>query len=122
MIASNSDYHVATSERLLKSFKYSFFPPPPPKSQLEELQKSENRIAKENSALVARNRTLETDLSQSQKACNDLKRALENHERDVKALKVSRPNILVRLQKIALYHTSAFNGIVERKNATERVE
>ncbi|EUB60025.1 Growth arrest-specific protein [Echinococcus granulosus] len=60
------------------------------KSQLEELQKNENRIVKENSALVTRNRTLETDLSQSQKACNDLKRALENHERDVKALKNAR--------------------------------
>ncbi|CDS43457.1 growth arrest specific protein 8 [Echinococcus multilocularis] len=60
------------------------------KSQLEELQKNENRIVKENSALVTRNRTLETDLSQSQKACNDLKRALENHKRDVKALKNAR--------------------------------
>ncbi|VDK33268.1 unnamed protein product [Taenia asiatica] len=63
------------------------------KSQLEELRKNENRIVKENSALVTRNRALETDLAQSQKACNDLKRALENHERDVKALKNAKTQL-----------------------------
>ncbi|VDM18380.1 unnamed protein product [Hydatigera taeniaeformis] len=63
------------------------------KGQIEELQKNENRIVKENSALVTRNRTLESGLSQSQQACNNLKRALENHERDVRALNIARSQL-----------------------------
>ncbi|KAL5103921.1 Dynein regulatory complex subunit 4 [Taenia crassiceps] len=63
------------------------------KGQLEELRKSENRVVKENSALMSRNRALETDLAQSQKAHNDLKRALENHERYVKALRSAKSQL-----------------------------
>ncbi|VUZ53945.1 unnamed protein product, partial [Hymenolepis diminuta] len=63
------------------------------KAQLEEKQKVENRIVKENGELVTRNQSLEDELSKYQKECNNLKRSVENCERDVKALKNAKLEI-----------------------------
>ena len=56
---------------------------------MEEMQKNESRVMKENSELTTRNGILESDLAKWQKECQDLKRAMENHTRDVKSLKVT---------------------------------
>ncbi len=58
--------------------------------QIEELRKKESRIDRDNAELSSRNRKLDNELSKTQRECEQLRRALENHRRDVKALKVTQ--------------------------------
>ncbi|VDD75326.1 unnamed protein product [Mesocestoides corti] len=63
------------------------------KKAIEELQKKESHINKENVELIAKNKNLDADLSKSQRECTELRRKMENYSRDVKALKNAKTEV-----------------------------
>nr|CDS30497.1 growth arrest specific protein 8 [Hymenolepis microstoma] len=83
------------------------------KIQLEEKQKQENRFVKENGEHVTRNQFLEDELSIYQRECANLKRLVENHGRDVKALK--RAKMEIRNMKSIISNTKMDNEILHQR-------